>query len=463
MSSNISSKIYYYSLIYIAVTIPFQLKFLPFSLAIIAVGLLWIFGGNLSQKIKKFIANPYVILMSGLYLFYLISLLYSENTTYGFNDLVLKLPLILLPLFLSTTEKLKVSQYNSILKTFAISTFFATIITLIIAYYNYLQTGLLKYFFYQDLTIFMHSAYYALYALFAIAIFIYLIHHTQKKKHKIIYASMAFGLVVFLFLLSSRMQLLIFFLLLTVYIIAIAYQKKRILLGVTILVLGYVFIFVLATSLPKTSVRINQTKKHFENMNYSKTNSDSRGKIWDAAFSVVKQNYLLGTGVGDVKDMLIAQYVELSEENAEEESQVKNKIIEIQNNQMWLEHIQQKAKTNNISVEDQLYLDAIYVLNANHSRYKYFVKKGYNYHGQFLQTLAAVGVLGFIFLLFSILLPAYKLGWKKQNYLLLALMFMLFTSFITESMLERQAGVIFYAFFSSLLIVTKKEISDKSV
>ena len=130
---------------------------------------------------------------------------------------------------------------------------------------------------------------------------------------------------------------------------------------------------------------------------------------------------------------------------------------------MWLEHIQQKAKTNNISVEDQLYLDAIYVLNANHSRYKYFVKKGYNYHGQFLQTLAAVGVLGFIFLLFSILLPAYKLGWKKQNYLLLALMFMLFTSFITESMLERQAGVIFYAFFSSLLIVTKKEISDKSV
>ena len=210
MNSNISSNLYYYSLIYIAITIPFQLKFLPFTLGIISVGLLWIFGGNLSQKIKKFIANPYAILMSGLYLFYLISLLYSENSNYGFNDLVLKLPLILLPLFLSTTEKLKVSQYYSILKTFAISTFFAAIITLIIAYYNYLQTGLLKYFFYHDLTIFMHSAYYALYALFAIAIFIYLIHHTQKKKHKIIYGGMAFGLVVFLFLLSSRMQLMIF-------------------------------------------------------------------------------------------------------------------------------------------------------------------------------------------------------------------------------------------------------------
>ncbi len=274
---------------------------------------------------------------------------------------------------------------------------------------------------------------------------------------------MAFALFVFLFLLSSRMQLLIFFFLLTAYIIAISYQKKKILLGTVALTVSFAFIYVLTTKLPNTSARLSQTQKDLGNIKYSKANSDPRIQIWIATFSVLKQNYLLGTGVGDVKDALIAQYEELSEGNAEEESQVKNKIIEIQNNQMWLEHIQQKAKANNISVEDQLFIDAIYVLNANQSRYKYFIKKGYNYHAQFLQTLAAVGILGFIFLFLSIVLPAYKLGWKKQNYLLLALMFMIFLSLITESMLERQAGVILYAFFSSLLIVTKKEISDKSV
>ena len=42
-------------------------------------------------------------------------------------------------------------------------------------------------------------------------------------------------------------------------------------------------------------------------------------------------------------------------------------------------------------------------------------------------------------------------------------MLMLFASFITESMLERQAGVILYAFFTSLVILSKKEISDKRV
>ena len=167
MDTKFFSNAYYYSLIYLALTIPFQLKFIPFSAGIISLGLLWFIRGNLLQKVKQFITNPYAIMLSGIYLFYLISIFYSENKSYAFNDLVLKLPLVLLPLFLSTTKKLKNAQYHTILRTFAISTFFAAIVTVMIAYYNYLQTGLLKYFFYHDLTIFMHSAYYALYALFA--------------------------------------------------------------------------------------------------------------------------------------------------------------------------------------------------------------------------------------------------------------------------------------------------------
>jgi len=461
MNSSIFSNIYYYSLIYLAITIPFQLKFIPFSLGIISLGLLWILGGNLLQKLIRFIKNPYAIMLSGLYLFYLISIFYSENKSYGVNDLVLKLPLGLLPIFLSTNKKLKVSQYHAILKTFAISTFFAAILTVIIAYYNYLQTGLLRYFFYHDLTIFMHSAYYGLYALFSIAIFIYLIHHTQNKNHRFIYASMSFALVLFLFLLSSRMQLLIFFLLLNGYIIGLASHRRNILLGIGMLVLANTFIFGLITSLPKTSKRINQTKIHLENINYSKTNTDARVKIWYAAFNVIKDNYLLGTGVGDVKDAIMSKYSEFSEKNPDQEKEISQKIIEIQNHEKWFNHIKQKAKTNNILVEDQLYIDAIYVLNADQGRYTYFIRKGYNYHGQFFQTFAAVGILGFLFLLFSLLWPAFKLGWEKQDYLLIVLMLMLFISFITESMLERQAGVILYAFFTNLLILSKQEISDK--
>ena len=461
MSNKISAKLYYYSLLFIAITIPFQWKFLPFPVGITILGLVWFLGGSLTQKIKKFIKNPYAILFSGLYIIYLISFFYSENRAYAYDDLLLKLPLLLMPLFLSTVDKLNPSQYNSVLRTFAMSTFFSAIITLLVGYFNYVQTGLTKYFFYHDLTIFMHSAYYALYALFAIAIFINLYHKTENNKYKIAYSSMAFGLGIFLFLLSSRMQILIFVILLTLYILVSAFQKRRIVTGMLVLFLSYACIFLLVTQMPKTSVRLEQTKEHLKNINYPKTNGDARVQIWETAIRVIQKNYLKGSGVGDVKDVLINEYKILSE--GEGEDLVEQKIEQIKHNEKWFLHIRQKAIENNISVEDQLFEDAIYVLKDKKSRYKYFIKKGYNYHSQFFQTLAAVGVLGFLFLFFSLLIPAYNLALKNKKYLLLAFMFMFFVSFVTESMLERQAGVILYAFFGSFLTLVNKEITDKPV
>ena len=461
MSSNVSSKLFFYSLLFIALTIPFQWKYLPFSVGITMLGLVWFFGGNLTQKIKKFINNPYAILLSGLYIIYLISILYSENKEYAYTDLLLKLPLLLFPLFLSTTDSLNNSQYKSVLRTFAISTFFAAIATLLIGYYNYTQTGLTKYFFYHDLTIFMHSAYYALYTLFAIAIFIYLYFKEENKKSKIAYSSMAFGLSIFLFLLSSRMQVIIFVTLLTLFIIVRAFQKKRILTGILVLFLSYTCIFLLVTQMPKTSARLQQTKAHIKNINYAKTNNDARVQIWSAATNVIKKNYLFGTGIGDAKDELVSQYKFLSSNNSDKEKVIDGKIIEIQNNEKWFLHIKEKAIENNISVEDQLFADAIFVLGDTQSRYKDFIKKRYNYHSQFLQTLSTVGLLGFFFLFFSLLIPAYSLGLKNSNFLLLGFFFMVFVSFITESMLERQAGVILYAFFSSFIVFNSKMINDK--
>jgi O-antigen ligase len=235
----------------------------------------------------------------------------------------------------------------------------------------------------------------------------------------------------------------------------VAFKKKRIIAGIAILCLSYVCIFLLVTTIPRTSVRFEQTKKHLKNINYDKTNSNARVQIWDAAFTVIKKNYWTGTGVGDVKDELLSQYTLLSSNESDKEKVIEDKIIKIQNNKKWFLHIKEKAKENNISVEDQLFVDAIFVLGDTKSRYKHFIKKGYNYHGQFLQTLSAVGLLGFLFLFFSLLIPAYNLGLKNKNYLLLAFMFMVFVSFITESMLERQAGVIVYAFFISFLVFIK--------
>ena len=79
-SNKILQKLYYYSLIYISISIPFQLKFLPFTAGIIMLGLIWVLRGDIIIKLKKIIKNPYAISMGALYFTYLISLFYSDNT-----------------------------------------------------------------------------------------------------------------------------------------------------------------------------------------------------------------------------------------------------------------------------------------------------------------------------------------------------------------------------------------------
>lgn len=454
-----TSKFFYFSLLYIAITIPFQWKYLPFSAGIILLGLIWLFDGNLLDKIRTYFTNPLALIISSVFWFYLISIIYSDNKSYGFNDLLLKSPILFLPLFLSTKEKLSTSELLKVLKAFAFSTFFADILTFSIGLFHYAETGMIKFLFYHDLTLFMHSAYYALYTLFSIVIFVYFLHHEKQHSLRIIYSVIIVLLLLFMFLLSSRMQLFLLVLLLFAYILGVFYYKKKLFIGFLILIGSGGIFYGLLKVMPRTNQRWEQTKQGVENLNHSATNSDARVQIWYAASRVIQKNFAFGTGNGDVKDKLLAEYGILASADGNSEKLVLEKMQEIRGKKKWIAHIKQKAKENNISLEDQLYLDAIYVLEDQKNRYNLFIKQEYNYHSQILQTFAATGIFGILGLLFAFAFPFFFLAIKKRQYLLLAFLVMVGGSFISESMLERQAGVILFAFFISLLLLQSP--SDK--
>lgn len=72
-------------------------------------------------------------------------------------------------------------------------------------------------------------------------------------------------------------------------------------------------------------------------------------------------------------------------------------------------------------------------------------------HNQFLAIAIAIGLPGLILFIMSLMYPLlYRKNFKNWLYLCFFLIFSL--SFITEDTLETQAGVTFYAFFNSLLI-----------
>jgi O-antigen ligase len=82
-----------------------------------------------------------------------------------------------------------------------------------------------------------------------------------------------------------------------------------------------------------------------------------------------------------------------------------------------------------------------------------------NPHNQYLQFLLGVGVIGFGGFLFFILYSLMK-GYLTQKTLFLSFIFIFSFCCLTESLLERQQGVMFFSFFYFVLLLSKSEKNE---
>tara|TARA_B100002051_G_C16500328_1_gene517519 strand:- start:281 stop:793 length:513 start_codon:yes stop_codon:yes gene_type:complete len=83
---------------------------------------------------------------------------------------------------------------------------------------------------------------------------------------------------------------------------------------------------------------------------------------------------------------------------------------------------------------------------------KYLLEKELNAHNQFIQTTLALGLIGGLCLLLMIVVPIYY-SIKTKHIFYLSFLLLITINFLTESMLERQVGIIFYTVFNSLFFV----------
>jgi hypothetical protein len=154
---------------------------------------------------------------------------------------------------------------------------------------------------------------------------------------------------------------------------------------------------------------------------------------------------LFGVGVGDAKDILVSSYSKefskpITDHTVDSTINVlkaNNKHLNTQAKKLTLDHIKLKKESENILIQQI-------------NKYRYFAKKKYNFHNQYLQTFATVGFFGLIILIY-LLSHLVVISIIKQDYIVLAFLFLIVMSFFTESMLERQAGVVFFTFFYLLL------------
>ena len=93
-----------------------------------------------------------------------------------------------------------------------------------------------------------------------------------------------------------------------------------------------------------------------------------------------------------------------------------------------------------------------------------FVKDGdmtYNAHSQYLPTAIALGIVGLLILLANVLFPFIS-GFKERNLLYIGLGVIVAFNILVESMLERQAGVMFFTFFNSFIFFVLMKRTEKN-
>lgn len=385
-----------------ALTLPFLLNVSIVCWILIAILRLAVKEERVSM-IAIFKGNLLLQYLPALYLLHIVGLIWTDNFKYAGLDLQIKLTLLLLPFAIGTSNLSKEDIYK-VLKSFIVGCVIASIYLLVNAYKNFETTGNIHTFFYTDLcSVLMHPTYFTMYLNLSVIALLYLIVSANKVKQQSIAAIILYFLLLMSILLSARTAQAAIVISLFLYLVL---QFKNIKLKASaIAVIATVMLMTVASHFMLT--RINNRYTQVENAIETPTqgtaqeynSTTGRMEIWKESFELLKDNWFLGTGTGDIKDELVKTY-------------------------------------------------------KRHD-FKYGYEKQLNTHNEYLQIWVSIGLIGLILIILAHVVPV--LQFKKYPDLIFP-MFVAVCALnaLTESTLETQRGVLFFAFFFSLMAVNSR-------
>lgn len=399
-----------YLLMLLAFLLPIWPKFVPITIALIF--LFWLIEGGFKNKFQNIIRNRIGLVFIAFYLLYLIGLIYTIDMGRGLFDLEVKLSLFIFPvLFLSGSENISKTKLSDILKSFVAGCFVVSLFLIVRALYLYFQTNEFVKLTYTNLSYFTSPSYLAMYLNFAVLIVFLSFFEKATSKLLLFFKVFLFLFFVgFIVLLSSKsgiLSLIFGILFMFAYLI---FRKKYLTMALLVFV-SMILLFLVVKYAKVTTERITTAVDTF--INYKSISSTAQEStsdrilIWNASKEIIKGNPVFGVGTGDVKDALQNEY-----------------------------------KKENIS---------------------FAIEKSLNAHNQYFQTGIALGFTGLIILILSLLIPLF-LAFKNRNSIYSYFLLLIVINLLFESMLERQAGVVFYAFFNALLFsfLAKREIEEET-
>jgi hypothetical protein len=479
------------------------------SNVLMSIGTIWIIANWLIEmdfinKWERFKSNKTTQAISLFFLLMLVSLLWSEDLDYAFKDLLVKLPLITIPLVMGTSKQLDDKIYIFLLYIFIGTLAFTTV-------FNYLRFNSGTYGDIREMSFFIShirlggliciaiflSGYQIitkkLNVLFTLPILIWLIFYLYKSQ-----TLTAYILIIFLFIISlfymikgSKFKYLLAFAILIITIITGIFVKNNIatpklnsqiisseLEGYT-LNGNYYYHDTVATlsengNLVWINVCIKECETEWNNRSIiSYDSTDAKGQaVYGSLLRYMTSLNLKKDSIGflslTTQDI---QNIENGHTNALINKGITGKINELSleyftynaggdpNGHSFIQRLEHLKTAKTLVQKNWLFGvglgDVKLAFNAQYDLDNSLlnIDNRHRSHNQFLTTWISLGILGFLLLIFILFWPILD---KNINFSVLIISISLIFAFFTQDMIETQAGVTIFALFYSLVNYKEK-------
>ncbi|MBR4678308.1 MAG: O-antigen ligase family protein [Bacteroidales bacterium] len=397
---------------------------LPFGLTIANVLLFVFIAGVLLNKktylcsfLKKLCGGEkYFLFFSAAYYFWcFLSLCWSDNCERGLQLVGRYILILILPFsFISAKSNDIIKNVRLLNFAFIVGVLISSFVCIYFSYLEYYEefkdTELLydfyaiivsiskgnSFFSYTYISHFIHPSYYSLYFLYTIIVILSELENCTTVKYKVLCVILIIYSLLFIYLLQSRSCFVTLIFISIVFLLRLNNKHKMFIIGLFILGLGSVLL--ITHSRFRSIIYVNSNNIELN------VNQNNRSIIWHNALQVIKDNPILGVGIGDTDTELEKQY-----------------------------------QKNNLDFK-------------------------YGTHNQYIYAQLSMGIVGLILLLAMLLVPFYY-GIKNRYFPLIGFSVAVMINLLFENMLTRNAGLMFIPWATMLLLMMseekKKEISNE--
>lgn len=479
----------------------------------------WFIGFNYREKLNRFASNKWALLIASIFLLHLVGLFYTSDFDYALRDIRIKIPLLALPFFIGSQERLNSKELRLVIFVFIAAVLTGTIASI----YKLMGIPEGSATDQRHLSVFISHIRFSL--MICLAVFFSACRiPSEKTPLKIVFAVVVVWLMIFLFITAFFTGLVVFTITASALLFVFLFRQKktlpRIMALLFIAALIIIPVKIISDNLgeyfsyhPVESAQLDDFSKGGERYFHDTTGVESRltengNYIWRyIAWKELKRSWnrksdfdfegkdqkgqsIRGTLVrymtskGLRKDSVGLQQLTERDIRAVEKGVANEKYLDMSAVDVRIQQIiwefdnyRKGDEFNGHSVVMRwVYWNTAYQIIRDHFwigtgtgdidrafKEKYDeVNSGLDEkwrlraHNQFLTIFATFGVIGFLWFIIALFLPFFALK-KWRNWYYLSFIIIAVLSMITEDTLETQAGVTFFAFWNTLLLIGRKD------